>query len=75
MPRQKQTVRRLSSGGAVANVAERGVTMTYQELALIKEIREETEAPYRMILNAIKAQGLDHDAIIDHIREHSIVYA
>ena len=49
--------------------------MTYQELALIKEIREETEAPYRMILNAIKVHGLDHDAIIDYIREHSIVYA
>ena len=49
--------------------------MTYQELALIKEIRKETEAPYGMILNAIKVHGLDHDAIINRIREHSIVYA
>ena len=49
--------------------------LTPQELELLKEIREQTNASYRSIIAGIKKCGLDKEAVINYLREIAIVYA
>ena len=51
------------------------IELTPQELELLKEIREQTKAPYHSIIAGIKKCGLDKEAIINYLREIAIVYA
>ena len=49
--------------------------LTPQELELVKEIREQTKASYRSIIDGIKKYGLDKESVINYLREIAIVYA
>lgn len=50
-------------------------TITPQQIVLLKEIRKETEAPYKDILYGIRKYGNDRNKIINYLREIAIVYA
>lgn len=50
-------------------------TLTPQQRALLNEIRKETEAPYKDILDGIKRYGNDRNKIINYLREIATVYA
>ena len=50
-------------------------TLTPQQHVLLNEIRKETEAPYRIIIDGIRRYGNDHDKVINYLREIAIVYA
>ena len=49
--------------------------LTPQEYELLKEIREQTKAPYCSIIAGIKKCGLDKESVINYLREIAIVYA
>lgn len=42
---------------------------------LLNEIRKETEAPYRNIIDGIRKYGNDRNKVINYLREIAIVYA
>ncbi len=50
-------------------------TLTPQQRALLNEIRKETEAPYRDIIDGIRKYGNDRNKVINYLREIAIVYA
>jgi len=45
------------------------------EVELLKEIREQTQAPYRDIVEGIRIYKLDKKKIVNYLREIAIVYA
>ena len=49
--------------------------LTPQEYELLKEIREQTKAPYCSIIAGIRKCGLDKESVINYLREIAIVYA
>ncbi len=50
-------------------------TLTSQQRALLNEIRKETKAPYRDIIDGIRKYGNDRNKVINYLREIAIVYA
>lgn len=50
-------------------------TFTPQQRMLLNEIRKETEAPYRNIIDGIRKYGNDRNKVINYLREIAIVYA
>ena len=50
-------------------------TFTPQQHMLLNEIRKETEAPYRNIIDGIRKYGNDRNKVINYLREIAIVYA
>lgn len=50
-------------------------TLTPQQRALLNEIRKETEAPYRSIIDGIRKYGNDRNKVINYLRQMAIVYA
>ena len=49
--------------------------LSEKELALLKAIRKETGAPCRDIIDGIAKYGVDHDKVVNYLREIAIVYA
>lgn len=49
--------------------------MKPEEITFVKEIRDQTDCPYHIIIEAMRECGLDKVKVIDYIREHAIVLA
>lgn len=49
--------------------------MSPSEVELLKEIRKQTQAPYRDIVEGIRIYKLDKKEIVNYLREIAVVYA
>lgn len=49
--------------------------MNSEEITFMKEIKNQIDCPYRIIIEAMKKCGLDKKKVLDYIRERAIVLA
>lgn len=49
--------------------------MKPEEIVFMKSIKDQTDCPYSIIIEAMEKCGLDKTKVIDYIREHAIVLA